>query len=926
MPAPDSSAYLRARSVGLLLVAISAVDLLLVSSFDSSSPLSMWWSSVGLAVALLALSRPRHWPLLLLPLVALPYLVGGVSDVSLQRITIVTLAHAGQAVVGATILTRGLRSRAGLRTMADLGYLLGAGLVCGLVAAAVEPWHQSASREAVNGPLELFTVHASSTVLLCTLVLALSHGRHFERRPWELGLQSVALLAVSCAVFIPTAGNPFAVAPFPILVWAALRFDVVVVATEVVVFSAGVTYASSVGRGPFDASTTANRFLESHLGAVTLAYIFCAVVMTLPLALIVGHRERLLEGARLDEQHFRRNFTASPLGMFFLTDAGAGLVIDEVNAAACAILHATPDELVGRGFDEVIVTLDPHRHDLAPVLDGTIETWHGPAAALGRPGSRLELALSAIDVASTPRVYSAQVLDRTQEHDAQRRLEVTLKLTDATLDTTACVILVTDSTGEIVRVNAATKDITGFGEADLVGRSLWSSPLPVLDQHETEAMFLWPNRSGFPITREQAGHTADGEPLRLVWNNNVVLDELGVPAYAVLTGIDVTAERSSTGLTAHLLQAAIGTALIGIDVLGRITVFNTGAAQMLGREPAEMLGRPFIDILDPVQLLARTGAAGDRQAFLCLIGMIGNRDESLARDWTWQTSDGHDLIVSMTLSVTDDEVEERVGFLCVGRDVTEQREAQQTLITSLERERTAFERLRSLDRAKDEFVSTVSHELRTPVTSIIGYTEMLRDGSIVEAAPEQETMLETIARNGQRLIEICNDLLLLSGFDSRVLGAVEPVDVRESLTLTDDSTRALLVGRRLDVTFEVPEAALMVLGDRVQLDRVITNLVSNAIKFTPDGGTVRVGARRRAGEVVMTVSDTGIGIPADEQEAVFQRFYRTEKAQVLAIPGTGLGLPIIAAIVNAHDGAIGLESVPGEGSTFTVTLPAYAGD
>ncbi len=428
--------------------------------------------------------------------------------------------------------------------------------------------------------------------------------------------------------------------------------------------------------------------------------------------------------------------------------------------------------------------------------------WHGQAAILGRPGSRIDLAIASIASADSGLVFSAQLLDQTQEHDSRRRLEVAHKLTDATLDTAACIIVVIDDAGTIVRINAATKEITGYGENTLLGSRLWESPLAALTRAETEAMFVWPNRSGFPMLRERLAYSADGEPIRLVWNNNVVRDETGAPSYAVLTGVDVTSERSSTGLMAHLLQASIATALIGVDVSGRITVFSAGAAHMLGTTAEEMIGTPFVSILDPSQLLVRTGAVGDREAFLCLVGMIGHGEESMARDWTWRTRSGSDLIVSMTFSVTDDDVEDRVGFLCVGRDVTEQREGQETLVAALDKERTAVERLRALDRAKDEFVSTVSHELRTPVTSILGYTELLLDGEVVAPHPQQAGMLETIARNSHRLIAICNDLLLLSGFESReVLANRETYDLREAVGVAEDFARQPAPTGPLTITF-----------------------------------------------------------------------------------------------------------------------------
>ena len=162
----------------------------------------------------------------------------------------------------------------------------------------------------------------------------------------------------------------------------------------------------------------------------------------------------------------------------------------------------------------------------------------------------------------------------------------------------------------------------------------------------------------------------------------------------------------------------------------------------------------------------------------------------------------------MTLSIAAEAPSAHRGFLCVGRDVTEQRHSQQMLLSALETERTAVERLRRLDAAKNDFVSTVSHELRTPVSSIVGYTEMLKDGSIVDPLEHQLPMLEKIARNGERLITICNDLLILGNLDT---GGTqldrEQVDLSSMLDHVEDSMRILLNGRRLDVEFHRPTGA-----------------------------------------------------------------------------------------------------------------------
>jgi hypothetical protein len=369
------------------------------------------------------------------------------------------------------------------------------------------------------------------------------------------------------------------------------------------------------------------------------------------------------------------------------------------------------------------------------------------------------------------------------------------------------------------------------------------------------------------------------------------------------------------------MRAAITTAIIGVDDHGRITVFNAGAELMLDHDAGRQVGQRFLDLLDPDQVSERLGSRDPDEAFAMLVAGIGS-GELPARDWLWVARDGSRKVVSMSLSATGAGVTPQVGFLCVGRDVTEQRQGQDMLVAALEKERTAVERLRALDEAKNEFVSTVSHELRTPVTSIVGYTEMLQDGTVVDPLPDQLPLFETIARNGQRLIVLCNDLLTLAGLDSEsITWEAEQVDLGDVLCAVQESVAPLVADRDLEVLVERPEAPAVVVGDPAQLERVVLNLVSNAVKFTEDGGVVRARVEVSGDEVVLTVTDTGIGIPTEEQDNLFQKFFRSSTAQKEAIQGTGLGLSIVSAIVSAHGGTIRVRSAHLEGATFTVRLP-----
>jgi signal transduction histidine kinase len=233
-------------------------------------------------------------------------------------------------------------------------------------------------------------------------------------------------------------------------------------------------------------------------------------------------------------------------------------------------------------------------------------------------------------------------------------------------------------------------------------------------------------------------------------------------------------------------------------------------------------------------------------------------------------------------------------------------------------------RLEQLDRQKTDFLSTVSHELRTPLTSIQGYLELLLDEDAGPLAGDQRRMLGVVERNTTRLRGLIEDLLVLNKIESSGLVPVcAEVPVSELARHTVEELRPVADKAAVRLLAETGGDPALVAGDRTQLHRALVNVVSNAIKFTPSGGTVRLSCRidPDQGEAVVTCEDTGIGIPEADLEHLFTRFFRASNANSQAIPGTGLGLAIVQAIVEAHHGRLALASAEDQGTTVSLRLP-----
>jgi signal transduction histidine kinase len=233
----------------------------------------------------------------------------------------------------------------------------------------------------------------------------------------------------------------------------------------------------------------------------------------------------------------------------------------------------------------------------------------------------------------------------------------------------------------------------------------------------------------------------------------------------------------------------------------------------------------------------------------------------------------------------------------------------------------ALEHARELEALKSEFIQNVSHELRSPLALIRGYAELLDMGELGELDEAQKGPVGIITRRARMLDDLVEDITLILGAEARPL-AREPVSIAELARAAVEDFAVAADQAGLTLELEVAPAMPMVRGEVTYLRRVLDNLLSNAIKFTPMGGQITVRLLREGDRVTLQVSDTGIGIPPDQQADVFERFYQVDGSSRRRYGGVGLGLALVKEVVQAMDGTVSLDSMVGEGSTFTISLPA----
>ena len=337
-----------------------------------------------------------------------------------------------------------------------------------------------------------------------------------------------------------------------------------------------------------------------------------------------------------------------------------------------------------------------------------------------------------------------------------------------------------------------------------------------------------------------------------------------------------------------------------------IRYVTPSVARELGHRPEDLVGTTLPSLVEPSEQAAVTG----------FYSRLANRSKDSARaEWRMRRGDGQYTDVE-TVSTDLLENPSVNGIVVTARDITERK----ALEVGLQRQ---VQELEELDRIRSEFVATVSHELRTPLTSIIGNVEMLGDGDHGDLSTGQAHGLEVIGRNSERLLFLIEDLLTLSHIETGTLNLHrEPTRVARLVDGLQCQVGPIAAAKSVALMLNCSPGTDTVWVDREQLERALLNLLTNAIKFTPAGGTVALQARIEGADLVITIADTGVGIPEDEQDRLFTRFFRSSVATRMAIQGTGLGLVIVKWIVEEHGGAISISSTPDVGTTVTVTIPA----
>ena len=482
---------------------------------------------------------------------------------------------------------------------------------------------------------------------------------------------------------------------------------------------------------------------------------------------------------------------------------------------------------------------------------------------------------------------------------------------DALFRTVPDAVLVMDGEGRIDTANPAAARLFGADTAGRPVRSLFMpSGLPEFNRRMADVIA---ESAATDVSFELEGRHDDGcaVPLELTLSRSCIDGEIML----TLVARDISARRAAeTALLelsrrhASVLDSAAA-AIITTDANGVIRTYSRGAERLFGYRADEVVGIHTTAILhDPEESRARHAALTRELGEEIPVGFrtytqkVRLGGAPTRTEWLYRRKDGSLFHGDVTISVIKTPDEQQVtGFIGIVNDITERKQ---------------------LEKMKDEFVSTVSHELRTPLTSIRGALGLIQGKASENLSPRARQLLDTAARNAERLTPLINDILDLEKIASgRMEFALKPVDIvaltRQAIQAHEGYAERHHVRLRLT---EAPES-LTVSADDNRLMQVYANLLSNAIKYSPPEGTVEIAIAERDGHMRVSVRDYGRGIPDSFRQSAFQRFAQADSSDTREKGGTGLGLSIVKAIMDRHAGHVDYESPPGAGTLFYFELP-----
>jgi PAS domain S-box-containing protein len=576
-------------------------------------------------------------------------------------------------------------------------------------------------------------------------------------------------------------------------------------------------------------------------------------------------------------------------------------VIQTWNTSAERMFGYTADEAVGQSVMLIIPQERRSEEDkiLARIRAG-VTVDHFETQRRRKDGTLIDIALTVSPIRdATGAIVGASKIAR--DVSRQKALEREAFRLAAIVDSSEDAIISSDLHGIVQTWNRAAERMFGYSAFEIIGRPATVIVPP--ERWAEEDSIIARLLAGVPVEHfETVRQRKDGTTVDLSLSVSPIKTSAGTIIGTSKIARDISRQRALER-EAFRLAAVVDSsedAIVSKDLNGIVKTWNKAAERMFGYTSEEIVGRSITLIIPPERwpeednVLARVRA-----------GLAIEHFETVRR-----RKDGSLIEISLSVSPIRTPSGAVIGASKIARDITVQRQ----LMRSVE----------EASRVKDEFLAMLSHELRTPLNAVLGYTRMLRLGHV--AQDREEHVMDIIERNAKMLSQLVSDVLDVSGIvTGKIQLKLADHDVAAVLAAAVDIVRPAADAKNVALHVEIGDAGVPIRCDPDRVQQVFWNLLSNAVKFTPRGGNIDVRLVKQRGNVLVTVTDTGIGIPPSSLPYIFQRFWQGETGGGHDTRGLGLGLALARHFIELHGGTIQATSPgPRQGSTFTVTLPLSA--
>lgn len=613
-------------------------------------------------------------------------------------------------------------------------------------------------------------------------------------------------------------------------------------------------------------------------------------------------RKKVGEQLRQAEEKYRMQFEGS-LDAIFVADAETGIIID-CNPAATRLVGREKSELIGQ-----------HQHILHPqqkTTEGLSKTFQQHTSenqgqiletqVVTKTGEIKEVAITASLLEfGGMKVLQGTFRDITERKKAEETIKREKEFAESMFNTAPVIMLVLDNDGRIINFNPCMERISGYSYEEVKGKDWFEVFLPERERSRVKEVFKraisGTNTKGNinPII------TKDGREIAVEWYDETLKDKNGQVIGLMAIGQDIT-ERQKAEQERRLAEEKYRTifensaaAITLANEKEQIVSWNKFAEELLGMDKEDLY-------LRPVKSLYPEGQWEKIRAL-----DIGQKGVQRHLETVMIRKDGSLVDVDVSLSILKDPEGNILGSIGVTTDITERKRAERELKEAME--------------TKSQFISTVSHELRTPLASMKEAISIVSEEVSGKLNKDQKHFLDIAKRNADRLSRLINEVLDFQKLSANKMKFhMSENDIGEVVRDACHTMTLYAKERKVKLSFELEDDLPKAVFDSDGIMQVLTNLISNAIKFTPEKGRVCVSVQCEDEALAIKVSDTGEGVPKENLPKLFEPFYQAHHSGQ-KVKGTGLGLPIVSKIITAHNGRIEVESGVGQGTTFTVFLP-----